>query len=160
MSRGIRTCDEVAVISRNTQKLIEGIGIKPSRISLVYVGVEPVELATDRLAAVRGEFEQTHGIQLGADRVLLNSGRLIPRKGVAALLENGMPLLELDICLIIGGGGPYYGRICRIVERRRYQKRVLVLPTPDDETIAMLRQIADLFLFPMCPRPGTPKASA
>lgn len=154
MSRGIRTCDEVAVISRNTQKLTEGIGIEPSRISLVYVGVEPVELATDRLATVRGAFEQTHGIQFGTDRVLLNFGRLIPRKGVAAFLENGMPLLEPDIRLVIGGGGPDFDRIRRIVEQRRYQKRVLILPTPDDDTIAMLRQSADLFLFPNVPTPG------
>jgi glycosyltransferase involved in cell wall biosynthesis len=154
MVKGIATCDKVAVISENTRALTEKMGIDPKRITLIYVGVEPLQLAQQPLIKLRTDFEREHGLTFGKDRVLLNFGRLIPRKGVAAFLEKGMALLSPDIRLIIGGGGIDYERVCAIVKQRGYEKRVILLSAPSDELIAMLRQSADLFLFPNVPTPG------
>jgi glycosyltransferase involved in cell wall biosynthesis len=154
MARGAKTCDRVVVISENTRHLTERLGVPSETIVKIYVGVEPLALPEERCDQLRKRFEREHGIRFGQDRVLLNFGRLIPRKGVAAFLEHGMPLLEKDIKLIIGGGGPDLEKVRRIRREKGLQERIILLESPSDEMFAMLRQSADLFLFPSVPTPG------
>ena len=154
MSRGARTCDRVVVISENTRQLTEELGVPADKIVKIYVGVEPLVLTEEECRTLKERFEQEHGIRFGRDRILLNVGRLIPRKGVAAFLEKGMPLLEKDIKLIIGGGGPDLERVRQLREEMGLQGQVILLETPAEETVAMLRQSADLFLFPSVPTPN------
>ncbi len=153
MVRGVQSCDKVAVISENTKNTTISLGVDPDKIILIYVGIQPVELQEDECQVIREEFEKEHGIKFGTDRILLNFGRLIPRKGVAAFLEKGIPLLDPDIKLIIGGGGIDYEKICDIRDRDNLKDRVIILKRPSDEIIAMLRKSADLFIFPNVPFP-------
>jgi phosphatidylinositol alpha-1,6-mannosyltransferase len=154
MIRGARACDKVAVISENTRNTTLGLGVDPDRIVLIYVGIQPPETQDSECKMLREEFESEHGISFGKDRVLLNFGRLIPRKGVAAFLEKGMPLLDHDIKLIIGGDGIDFQKICNIRDRDNLHDRVIILKRPSDETIAMLRRSCDLFIFPNVPFPN------
>lgn len=154
MRRGAQACDQVVVISRNSREISVQAGIAAEKITLIYLGVEPLVLAAEECGIIREEFERKHGLRFGRDRVLLNFGRLIPRKGVAAFVEKGMPLLDSDIRLVIGGGGPDLGRIRGLREKGGLQDRIVLLESPSDETIAMLRQSADLFIFPNVPTPN------
>ncbi len=151
MANGVNTADAVAVISKNTRETTIAMSVPPEKISLIYVGIQPLEIPKAECDSLQKEFEQKHGITFGKDRVLLNFGRLVPRKGVAAFLEKGIPLLDPDIKLIIGGGGPDFNKITTIRERDNLEDRVTILHRPSDETIAMLRQKADLFIFPNIP---------
>lgn len=154
MIRGVKACDTVAVISENTRKTTLNLGVDPKKIKLIYVGIQPFELAENEYTSLRETFENDHGIIFGKDRMLLNFGRLIPRKGVAVFLEKGMPLLDQDIKLIIGGDGIDFQKICDICDRDNLHDRVIILRRPSDKIIAMLRRSADLFIFPNVPFPN------
>lgn len=154
MRRGARACDRVVVISEATRRVTEELGVPAAKIHLVYVGIEPLELGKADLERRRREFEAAHGLRFGRDRILLNFGRMVPRKGVAAFLEKGMPLLDEDIRLVIAGGGEDWERIARLSREPGLEGRVVLIQAPDDETIAMLRSSADLFIFPNVPTPN------
>ncbi|MDG5815182.1 glycosyltransferase family 4 protein [Chitinispirillales bacterium ANBcel5] len=151
MVNGVRTADKVAVISENTRSTTLKLGVEPQKLKLIYVGVEPPEVSEERRKSLREKFQKEYNISFKEDRVLLNFGRLIPRKGVAAFLENGFGMLDNDIKLIIGGDGPDYQRICQIRENSAFKERIIILRNPSDEVIAMLRNSADLFVFPNIP---------
>ncbi len=154
MRRGARACDWVAVISQHTRELALQAGVPEARVVLIYVGVEPLVLSEERCRELREQFAHQHGVQLGQERVLLNYGRLVPRKGVAAFLKQGIPLLDPDIKLVIGGRGPEAERLQQVRRDQGLEGRVLILGPLADETVAMLRQSADLFLMPNVPTPG------
>ena len=155
MRRGAQTCDRVVdhqpALPRD---LGSGRHRRRENHRIVYLGVEPLVLAPESAGIIREGFERKHGLRFGRDRILLNFGRLVPRKGVAAFIEKGMPLLDSDIRLVIGGAGPDLGRIRALRERSGLQDRIVLLESPSDETIAMLRQSADLFIFPNVPTPN------
>jgi phosphatidylinositol alpha-1,6-mannosyltransferase len=148
MRAGSRACDQVVVISEQTRALALQAGLLPARLALIYPGIEPLTLAEERCLELRAAFEQKHGLRFGRDRVLLSFGRQVPRKGLAAFLEKGMPLLEPDIALVIGGRGPEVGRLQRLCGEKGLQGRVFILGQVEEEVLAMLRQSADLFLMP------------
>ena len=141
--------DGIAVISDNSIRIAEHEwGIERQRMRLIYLGAEPKELPPERDAALRDAFEAEHGITFGADRVLLNLGRQVQRKGVAAFVEHGVALLADDIRVLIVGGGPDADRIYAARSRLADPDRILLLGVLDDDTCSMLRRHCDLFLMP------------
>jgi phosphatidylinositol alpha-1,6-mannosyltransferase len=148
MHWGARACEKVVVISQNTRRITVESGVADEKIAVIYLGVEPTQLAADRLEALRSRFEGKHGLRFGHDRLLLNFGRQVRRKGVAEFIEKGMPLLEEDIKLLIGGQGPETGRIERLCRELGLEHRVLFLGPLPDEELAMLRASCDLFVMP------------
>lgn len=151
MVRGVRACDRVVVISENTRAITAAQGVPEDRLVVIYLGVEPLALAAQQEEALRKGFEAEYGIRFGQDRVLLNFGRQVPRKGVAQFLEKGMPLLEPDIKLLIGGKGPEVERIRSVREGFGLQDRVRILGPLAEDLLTMLRSSADLFLMPNIP---------
>ena len=148
MRWGARCCERVAVISQVTADITASSGVDPSRLDIIYVGIEPKLLPDAELLPLRQRFEETLGLRFGEDRIILNFGRQVRRKGLAAFLEQGMPLLEPDITLIIGGRGPEVPRLERLRSGLGLEDRVHILGHVDDGEASMLRQSADLFLFP------------
>lgn len=149
--KGIQRSDKVAVISQNTYEATAKLGVDVKRISLIYVGIKPLTLDKDECIQLQKKFEKKYNLVFGRDRILLNFGRLIPRKGVAVFLQKGLPLLEPDIKLIIGGDGLDYQKISIYCDKNNLHDRLIIVKQPSDDIIAMLRQSADLFLFPNIP---------
>lgn len=154
MKRGALCCDRVVAISQYSRQLAVGAGIPQDKVEVVQVGIEPTMVPADRRRDLARQFEAEHGLRFGSDRILLNFGRLIPRKGVAAFLEKGMPLLDSDIKLVVCGGGPDFEHIARLHTRPELQERFVLLEHQPEEIVAMFRQSADLFLFPNVPTPN------
>ena len=154
MRWGVGCCQRVVVVSRITGNIALQAGVAPQKQSLIYAGMEALELPPEQVAPLKERFERQHGLRFGRDRILLNFGRKVPRKGVAAFVEKGVPLLDPDIKLLIGGRGPENARLARLVERLQLQDRVLVLGPLSHELSAALRQSADLFLMPNVHTPG------
>ena len=155
MHWGVRACDKVVVISEHSRRITAASGVPEAKLEIIYLGVEPLELAPDELAAVRARFEQEHGLRFGQDRILLLFGRQVPRKGMVEFLARGMPLLNAGIRLLICG--PPASETARLEALRRelgLEDRVVLLgPIPDD-VLAMLRTSCDLFLMPNLHIPG------
>ena len=150
MKRGALCCDRVVAISQYSRQLAVRAGVPDDKIEVVYVGIEPLMLPSDRCRELAKRFEAEHEVKF-SERVLLNFGRLIPRKGVAAFLEKGMPVLDPDIKMVICGGGPDFQRIAALQTHLR--DRLVLVGHQPEEVVAMLRQSCDLFLFPNIPTP-------
>ena len=154
MKRGALCCDRVVAISQYSRELAVGAGIPQDKVDVIHVGIEPMIVPVDRRRELARRFEAEYGLRFGSDRLLLNFGRLIPRKGVAAFLEKGMSLLDSDIKLVVCGGGPDFERIAKLHTRAELQDRFVLLKHQPEEIVAMFRQSADLFLFPNVPTPN------
>jgi len=148
MLRGAQCCDRVCAVSETTRDLTIEAGIPADRVSIAYNGIEPPVFEDAALLSAREQLEHQLGLKFGQDRVLLNIGRQIPRKGVASFLENGFPLLEDDIHLIICGTGPESDRIKQVVASKGIRDRVHTLGHVEDITASALRHSCDLFLMP------------
>ncbi|MGD9202121.1 MAG: glycosyltransferase family 4 protein [Chitinispirillia bacterium] len=148
MSRGANASDEVIVISKKTKEITERTGIPSNKIKIIYVGIHPPEITDQRCQKLKNAFEREHNISFHKDKIILNFGRMVPRKGVVEFLKKGMPLLDKDIKLIIGGNGPDFNNILTICKEYNYENRVILLQRPSDEIIAMLRKNTDLFILP------------
>ena len=148
IDRGVKVCDRVCVVSRKTAELTEAAGIAGDRIRIAYNGIEPPVPEVDKITLARRDLEDQLGIDFDRDRVLLNLGRQIPRKGIVEFLEKGFPLLEKDIQFVICGSGPDHERIRATVGRMQAQNRVHILGRVEDERAVALRRSCDLFLMP------------
>lgn len=148
MVRGASSCDRVVVISRNTQRLALDLGLSAEKLRIAYLGVEPTELPASVQQELQQRFENRHGLRFGAQPILLNFGRQIRRKGIVEFLQHGMPLLDPDIRLIIGGTGPQLARIRQLAGGAQLRDRVCVAGFLPDDELAMLRSCADLFIMP------------
>lgn len=149
MQAGTLRCDGIAVISDNSVDIAAQVwGVPRQRMRMIPLGAEPDDLTPERDAELRQAFEQQHGLRFGQDRIVLNLGRMVPRKGMAAFVEHGVPLLDDDIQLLIVGGGVDEPKIRAAREKLAHPERVHLLGVLDDEMSAMLRRNADLFLMP------------
>ncbi len=155
MRAGVRRCQGIAVISANSMRIAaEAWGVPEARMRLIHLGAEPAEVTPERDEELRRAFEAEHGVAFGRDRLLLNLGRMVPRKGVARFVERGVPLLDCGLRLLIVGDGPDAGLVREARERLEDPGRVLLLGALDDETCSMLRRHCDLFLMPNVPTEG------
>jgi glycosyltransferase involved in cell wall biosynthesis len=148
MQAGARACEKVVVISQNTYRITADVGIDESTLETIYLGVEPPTLPEQQLVSVRQRFEAQHGVRFGEDRVLFMFGRQVRRKGMADFIEQGMPLLDDDVKLIIGGQGPEAERIADARDRLGLEERIIVLGRIPDDELTMLRYACDLFIMP------------
>jgi len=151
MKLGARSCERIIVISENSHRLAVNWGIPKERMDIVYVGVEPTVPSDNHLDQLQQDFEIEHSIRFGHDRVLLNIGRQVKRKGMFAFLENGFPLLAEDIRMVIAGAGPEMDRIFQLKNKLDLNNRIIILESPTDDIAAMLRRNCDLFLMPNIP---------
>lgn len=155
MRAGTLRCDGIAVISDNSIAVAERAWSVPrARMRMIPLGAEPEELTPGREEALRRAFEAQHGIVFGRDRVVLNIGRQVPRKGMAAFVEKGMPLLDPAIRLLVVGGGVDAQRLASARAGLERPERVLLLGVLDDDVCSMLRKHCDLFLMPNVRAPG------
>ncbi|MEE2752972.1 MAG: glycosyltransferase family 4 protein [Candidatus Latescibacterota bacterium] len=148
ISRGVKTCDRICAVSETTAELIEGAGVSSDRIRIAYNGIEPPLFTEQEIEPARAELESQLGLKFHQDRVLLNVGRQIPRKGIATFIEKGFPLLEDDIQFVICGTGPDHERIKEVARNLGASGRIHVLGHVENIVSATLRDSCDLFLMP------------
>ena len=148
MLRGVRACDRVVAVSHSSAALVRRQGIAPERLAVIYSGIAPLMLSEAECQDRRRAFEAQHGVYFGQDRLVLALGRLVARKGIIPFIEAAMPLLEPDIKFIVAGTGPEETRLRQQAQHQSMHDRLLPLGAVSEEDAAMLRQSADLFLFP------------
>ena len=151
MRFGCSRCDHLVTVSENTKRIALDMGLPAARLSVIYGGISPPQIAAARHDEIRAEFEAAHPVRFGTDRVLLNLGRQVHRKGLVAFLEHGFERLDDKVKLIIAGSGPELARLHQVVEARRLAERVTILGAVSDDVAAFLRHSADLFIMPNIP---------
>lgn len=149
MRAGTARCDGIAAVSGNSRRIAAATwGVPVERMRVIHQAVEPPEPPPERDEELRRAFEAGHGVVFGRDRLLLNLGRMVPRKGLARFVERGMPLLPADARLLVVGDGPDAAAVRAARDGLDDPGRVLLLGVLDDDTCSMLRRRCDLFLMP------------
>ncbi|MGI0131763.1 MAG: glycosyltransferase family 4 protein [Thermoplasmata archaeon] len=87
--------------------------------------------------------------RLGLDgrRVLAFTGRLVPHKGVDAIVRV-LPSLPDDVVLLVVGRGPRLDALTSLARRLNVEDRVRFCPAVPDEELPAYLRVADLFVFP------------
>lgn len=136
--------DEVLVNSRNTATLVEGFDIHPE-VRVTGCGVPDSE--TRREAEIspaysRAERERRRRrFDLTGGPCLSFVGRLVRAKESQRLIE--LCAREPDLCALIGGEGPEFARLERLISRWRLAKRVRLFGSVSESTKWSLLRASD-----------------
>jgi len=86
-------------------------------------------------------------LNLEGKRVLAFTGRLVPHKGVDALLR-ALALLPPDVVMVVVGRGPTLPDLASTARRLGVEDRVRFCPNVSDEELPRFLRAADVFVFP------------
>lgn len=142
----IKNSDRVIAVSNHTKRdLVELYHIQPSKISVIYPGVNE-EVKAPRAAEVQRVLAK-YGL---SRRYVLSFGTLEPRKnvvGVLAAYDNVAGEIPHDL-VVAGEGGWKEKSILNTIVHMKYSHRVRMLGfIPDDEKCALYAG-ADVFVYP------------
>ncbi len=134
----------IAVGNETVRVAIEK-GISEKKIVFIPNGVDTEKHLT---TCTSEDLARIIGKSVENKKILLTSGRLAKRKGVAWFVENVMSKLSDDFIYLIAGSGPEKEIIKAIIEKEKLEERVLMLGYISDEDRNTLFCTADLFVQP------------
>jgi len=94
------------------------------------------------------KLDELLGMKTEDKNVLVTSGRLAKRKGVAWFIRNVLSKLPENFIYVVSGNGPDNENILSAIKETKLQERVVVLGFIEDETRNMLMSTGDLFVQP------------
>jgi phosphatidylinositol alpha-1,6-mannosyltransferase len=138
--------DTYVAISVATRRLAEARGLYP--VTIITIGVANDFFKIERRADADPEVAAARKGRM----VLLTTGRLIPRKGVAWFVANVLP--RLDALYVVVGGGRDHDRIKQAAADAGVTDKLLLIWQPEQERLYRLFASADLFVMPNIPIPN------
>lgn len=145
----IRNATGIVAISEATKKdLVEILDVKPEKISVTYLGVDPRFVP----AADKSIIKQELGLPLDAP-ILLYVGGIDPRKNILFLLEAFKRVLKEvpEAKLVLAGNhqkDKFFPQFEAKISSLNLSSSLIQLGFFPDEQLPKLYQAADLFLFP------------
>jgi glycosyltransferase involved in cell wall biosynthesis len=143
--------DKLIAVGNETIKTGMEHGIPAEKFVFIPNGVDTEKNLTD---CSRKDLEKIIGKSVDGKKILLTSGRLAKRKGVAWFVANVMPKLSEDFLYIIAGNGPDKKNIGNSIKNNHQENRVIILGFVPDATRNILLNTADLFVQPNIKVPG------
>lgn len=141
----IKKLDKLISVGNETVKIGVEKGIPSEKFVFIPNGVD-----TEKNLAnySRNDLENILGENIDDKEVILTSGRLAKRKGVAWFIENVMAKLPAGIIYTVAGDGPDRENIKTAVEKNNLKDRVKILGYVTDEIRNILFNTCDLFVQP------------
>lgn len=156
----LRLLDHVICISRYTLDECLKRGIPASRCTVIPPGIDVDAFAIALPDRDREAWLSFWGIDSPNKKILMTSGRLVPRKGVAHFVSEALPLLmarRQDWVYLIVGDGPERRKIEDAVTARGLSQQVRLLGKIEDYALRAAYALADIFVMPNIPVPGNPE---
>lgn len=150
----IRRADGVIAISKATQTELLKRGLPPARSHQVPLGTHD-DYGT--VTPDRAALEKEINIPLIDKTLLITTGRLVKRKGVAWFVSHVLPALterHKDILYLVAGEGAERRAIEAQIAKHDLSKHVKLLGRVSDETRSLLYQSSDIFVMPNIIVPG------
>lgn len=147
----IPALDRLIAVGRETISAGTEKGIPKEKFTFIPNGVDTEKHFREHS---RQELENILGESLADTQVLLTSGRLARRKGVAWFIRNVLPKLAENILYTVAGNGPDRANILLAIQEAGMEKRVKLLGYVDDATREILFNTCDLFIQPNIRVPG------
>jgi glycosyltransferase involved in cell wall biosynthesis len=141
----IAKLDKLIAVGNETVAVAVEKGIAKEKIIFIPNGVDTEKHLCD---SSKTELEKVLGRSIENKKILLTSGRLAKRKGVAWFIEFVMPELPHDFIYVVAGDGPDKENILNAIQSADLHERVLMLGYVSDENRNILLNNADLFIQP------------
>jgi len=141
----LKKMDRLIAVGNETVRVAIGKGIVPKKIVFIPNGVDIEKFYK---SVERRNLEKFLGINLEGKKVLLTSGRLARRKGVAWFVAEVMPHLDKNIFYVVAGDGPDKENIGKAVEKSGLAERVKMLGYVKDVDRDLLFNTCDIFVQP------------
>ena len=141
----IKKLDRLIAVGNETIKAGVARGIPEEKLVFIPNGVDINKFYKP---AERQELEKFLGENLTGKKVILTSGRLAKRKGVAWFISEVMPKLSENILYVVVGDGPDNENIKNAIEKSGLAERVKMLGYVKDADRDLLFNACDLFVQP------------
>jgi len=141
----LKKMDRIIAVGNETVRIAKEKGISEDKIVFIPNGVD---MEKHLVSATRNDLEKIIGQSIENKKVLLTSGRLAKRKGVAWFILNVMPKLGGEFLYIIAGDGKDKENIKNAIKNTNLKNRVIVLGYIPDKQRNILFNTADLFVQP------------
>lgn len=141
----IKKMDKLIAVGNETVRVAVGKGISKEKVVFIPNGVDTEKHVGNYS---REDLEKVLEENLKDKKVLLTSGRLAKRKGVAWFVENVMPKLPFNTIYVIAGDGPDKENIKGAIVQKNLSDRVKMLGYVPDKTRDILLNTCDLFIQP------------
>jgi len=150
----VRRADEVISISSATKDEADKRGVDKKKSVVVTLGTH------DDYGTIRPDREllgEHLGMDLSKKKLLLTTGRLVKRKGVAWFVENVMPELvrrDKAVLYLVAGKGGQQEAIEDAITRSGMKDHVKLVGRVSDEDRTLLYTSCDVFVMPNIVVPG------
>ncbi len=141
----IPALDGLIAVGNETIRVGKKLGISESKFTFIPNGVDTEKHFRPH---DRNELEDILGLSLIDKHVLITSGRLAKRKGVAWFIRNVMPLLPENVLYIVAGDGSDRENIEHARSETGLIDRVRILGYVTDSVRDTLLNTCDLFVQP------------
>lgn len=142
----VPSLDKIICVGNETVEVAKTKGISKDKLVFVPNGIDPNKFLLER--ANRQDLEKIIGEKLVGKKIILTSGRLARRKGVAWFIRKVMPRLDENIIYVVAGEGPDRQNIENAVKQNNLAKRVKLLGYVADEVRDILFNTCNLFIQP------------
>lgn len=137
--------DKLVAVGNETIRVAEEKGIAREKLVFIPNGVNLENHAGN---FSRADLEKLLGENLRDRKVILTSGRLAKRKGVAWFIRNVMPKLDKNIIYVVAGNGPDKENIAQAIAENNLSDRVKTLGYVTNSERDMLFHTCDVFVQP------------
>lgn len=141
----LKKLDKFIAVGNETVKIGTGKGIPAEKFAFIPNGVDAEKFSRNYN---RSDLEKILNVKLDNKKIMLTSGRLARRKGVAWFAENVLPKLPENILYVVAGEGPDRENIEAAVQKNNLENRVIMLGYIPDEQRNILFNTCDLFVQP------------
>ncbi|HBP00687.1 MAG TPA: TetR family transcriptional regulator [Candidatus Moranbacteria bacterium] len=141
----LKKIDRFIAVGNETVNVAVKHGISEKKVVFIPNGVDTEKFIGDHSREKLAEILKEN---LEGKHVILTSGRLAKRKGVAWFIENVMPILPFNVLYVVAGDGPDKANIQAAVTKKNLSDRVKLLGYVSDQTKDVLMNTCDLFIQP------------
>ncbi len=151
----LRQADKIIVISNATKNYVLNLGAKPSKVKLIYNGVDLKRFQA--VPKVKEEMRRKLGIPQNAI-VVLTVRRLVYKNGVDTLLESANIAIKKNprIVFLVVGKGPDMNSVQTQIKQLGIETNFKLAGFVPDEELAAYYNTADLFVLPSKSGEGLP----
>lgn len=143
--------DKFICVGQETVRVAKEKGLNPEKLVFIPNGIDTEKYEGD---FARQDLEKILNENLEGKKVILTSGRLAKRKGVAWFCENVIPKLPENYIYIVAGDGADKNNIEEVIEKNNLSSRVKMLGYVSDKTRNILFHTSDIFVQPNIFVPG------
>ena len=139
-----RRAKKIIVPSEYLKKIVGNWGVDQNKIQVIYNAFEPKDISL-----TKEEARRDLGLSSSEDKILISSGRLVPWKGFATLIEI-LPEILIDFPgtkLLIAGSGPEKNNLETKIKAKNLSESVKMLGQLERDVLFKYLRASDLFVL-------------